>query len=166
VALFDAESAMLQIKALLKDGTKGLNAQITAINSDKAATDVANYGKAITLASVNDKAIYFLVLNYSVPSFDPLVGIMIRKKERDEMGGETIAIEVKVAVLDKADGTVDVRALRYLQALENIFMRNRYFGGLTFSRTKTLESQVAIDQQAGKSWREVGIVLEQYYPMY
>jgi hypothetical protein len=161
MANFDMEAVMLDIKNLLADLNKGVNAQITAINADKATTDAVNYSKTITLKTIDTtNAVYFLVLNYQVINFDPVIGIFIDSKERDERGAALLKVSIKIAVLDPADGTVDVRALRYIQALENIFDRTRFFGGITFSIWRQLEAQIAIDKQTGRAWREIGIQLE------
>ncbi len=162
--MYDTETILLDVKRLLLDSVKGINAQITFINSDKSASDVANYGKVITLDPVNSKALFLLNFDYSIPGFNVLAAIKIEKKDRGDMGDVNLTIGVKIAVLDKSDGTIDVRAVRYLQALENLFDRNRYFGGLRFSRMENMEASIAIDQQSGQSWREVGISLNQYYP--
>jgi len=75
-------------------------------------------------------------------------------------------IGIRCAVLNKYDNTVDVRALRYRRAVRMVFEKNRFFGGLRFSKMVGLKSSELLEPQSQKSFREVGIVLEQYFVTY
>jgi len=164
--LFDAEKVMLEVKDYLRDPVYGINAWITKNNTDNNSTDAINYNsEIITLDSIDtNEAVYFLVQNQKVINFPVFLGITVEKYEIDEMGGVNLEIGIKITVLDRADWAVDVRALRYLMCLYNVFERNRYFGGLRFSKTVLIEPKIALDTQTRKMFREVGVALKQYFP--
>ena len=42
---FDIERCLLEVKTRLYDRTEGLNAQLTAIDAEKATTDMADYNQ-------------------------------------------------------------------------------------------------------------------------
>jgi hypothetical protein len=163
---FDAEKVMLEVKDYLRDPVLGINARIIENNTDNNPTDAFNYnGYTITLDQIDiDNAVYFLVQNQKVINFPVFLGITIEKYEIDDLGGVNLAIGIKITVLDRADWAVDVRALRYLECLYNVFERRRYFGGLKFSKTVLIEPKIALDTQSRKAYREIGISLKQYFP--
>jgi len=164
--LFDAEKVMLEVRDYLKDPIYCINVWINNNNTDNNPTDPANYnGATITLDNIDlNEAVYLLVQNQKVVNFPVFLGITVEKYDIDEIGGVNLEIGIKITVLDRADWAIDVRALRYVMCLYNVFERNRYFGGLRFSKTVLIEPKIALDTQTRKMFREVGVALKQYFP--
>lgn len=160
---YDVEKVMLEIKRHI---VAQFNPKVLDLNLDKDTTDIVDYGVKIPMAQAEvDNCIWFLIPKQEILSLDPTIGITWEDEEVDDMGGITLSIGVKVLTLDKADRLTDVRALRYRQVLYHIFQKNRYFGGLRFSRLKNIQPKIIVfDTQGQQTWREVGILLKTYFP--
>lgn len=169
---FDVESCLLAIKARLYDASEGLNVQLAAIDAEKAATDVSDYGRAITLAQLAAGAVgkpgpvFLLTASQYASSYDPFVAITIEDYATDELGGVHFKAGIKITIADKADGLVDIRALRYIRALRQVFEVTRWTSGLKYQRIKQLETVGYLDTENNQSWREIGIALETAFSSY
>ena len=160
---FDIESVIQSIKVRLIDATKGLNAKIGEVNTIKQLTDESVYGFPIVLKTVEDKAFFFLIAKLMVVNMDPFVSIYIEPSGyiKDDLGAVTLKISISITLVDLQDNTVDIRALRYLQALIDIFEPTRWTDlDAYFPRLSNMEPVGYESSVDGKSWREVGIVLQ------
>ena len=164
--VFDVETCLLEIKKRLYDATYGLNAQLTAIDAEKAATDAVDYSKTITLKQLNGSAVFLLTASQYASNYDPFIAITIEDYMTDELGGVLFKTGIRLTILDTADGVADIRALRYLRALRQCFEITRWTNGLKYQRIKQLETAGYIDTADNRSWREIGISLETSFAAY
>ena len=163
---FDIERCLLEVKTRLYDRTEGLNAQLTAIDAEKATTDMADYNRTITLKQLITGGVFLLTASQNASNYDPFISITIEEYFTDELGGVAFKVGIHLTILDAADGVADIRALRYLRALRQCFEITRWTSGLKYQRIKQLETAGYIDTANNQSWREIGISLETSFAAY
>ena len=125
--LWDVEDIIDEVVAHLKDGTAGINAAITAINSQKAAKDTASGRVVMTLVRFQDikgnytlkenENLFFFMVDEAPPS-DPVMKVSIPLWDTDDMGSNIVTVNFEIIIEDTSDGTDAKRKLlRYITAL-------------------------------------------------
>jgi hypothetical protein len=163
---YDTESILFEVKTMLLDPDIGINSQIATINDEKSAIDTGNYGSIVVIPEIDDNAIYMLTVDQRMEEYDYFIGLTIESEEVDVAGGTRLKIGVNAYVLNTYDWLVDVRALRYRRALQDVFDNHRLFGGLIQSREVGLKTVDALLGQEMKPYRKVGIALDLFYQKY
>lgn len=114
MARYDLETLLADVETMLKDSTNGLNAKITAINTEK--------NDSITLAQVNSSAYLFQSYDSKVLNYDPFIFYGVDDIEGVGIGAHTseiYSISI-ILLLAKKNETVEVtRMLRYLRCLQD-----------------------------------------------
>lgn len=176
---YDIENQLVEIYDKITNVTMGLNYYINLINNDKAAADTIRYGVPIVLKSLilpdstltppERGATFLLVASQYAINYDPFVSITIDEDgyTLDEMGLATLKISIRLTIEDVADGLLDIRALRYLEALRMVIEFGRWTGDTFGSRVpyiKSIAPKGYATKKDNRSWREIGIMLETESP--
>ena len=172
---YDIENQLVEIYDKIVDPTAGLNYYIALINADKSAQDVAKYGspivlKSLVLPSTGERgATFLLVASQYAINYDPYVSITIDEGgyTLDELGTATLKISIRLTIYDIADGLVDIRALRYLEALRMLIEYGRWTGATFQSRVPFIRSIAPKGYKTitdNRAYREVGISIETESP--
>lgn len=156
---YSIEDVLLTYK---KQIIAGLNTRIAAINASMASTDVTNYGQVITLPTLDTSNIYMLVAPQQLPNATVFLSMEIPQGGYtiSALGGATLQIQLKIILLDPSDGSVDVMALRYIDALLKTFYPLQMRGdAYTVHKMENIEAESYITVLDNRSWREIGISL-------
>jgi hypothetical protein len=168
---WDNELAFIYLKKKIIDPSEGINKYITAINAEKAATDLTNYGRVLAInniilpnpttdISTNDPgAVFMLTAGQYAMNYNPFIILSL------ETGGFNITADgpstittlhpsIYINFSDPGDGSVDILAFRYVQAFKDLIEATRWQDPLI----NRINDLAVMDYTAqNKSWREVGL---------
>lgn len=136
-AKYDIEKLLFDVKNKI---VAEYNTQLTAVTTDKAKDSGAVVLNP-TLKTLQAEAIDLLSINKKSAAYDPFMIIQLVKKESPENLGENrVELAVMLSLLDPHDTTGEIRMLRYLRALEELFapLKNKKIGICTLSSTELL----------------------------
>ncbi len=137
LAKYDVEKLLFDVKALI---IANFNNKLTEIASDKAK-DSTNTVLNPALKTLDNNAIDLLSINKKNIAYDPFLIIqLVRKESPENVGQNKVEIAVMLSILDPHDYTGEIRMLRYLRALEEIFapLYNKKIGICTLSSSELL----------------------------
>jgi hypothetical protein len=176
---YDIESQLVEVYNKIIDPNTGLNYYIGLINADKAAQDTITYGAPVVLKTIvlpdptatppEIGATFLLVASQYAINYDPFVSIALDEGgyTLDDDGMATLTISIRLIILDPADGLVDFRALRYLEALRMVIEYGRWTGETLASRVpfiSAIEPKGYKTVTDNKSYREIGITMTTEVP--
>jgi hypothetical protein len=131
IAYKDIEDIIDDILDRMRDATYGLNAAITAINTQKSAVDTARSRVVMTLPkfinnsgteTLTEKENLFFFMAEEFVNCDPFLVVSIPTWTTDNMGAETVTVMFLIVMEDPSDGTDPKRKLlRYVRALKEVF---------------------------------------------
>lgn len=117
---YDVESLIDDIKLAITDATRGLNAKLTAIDSEKAD---------FVIKKLNANAIAIFEADASTLIYDPNLTILVSSDDPldNAVGGHAVDVEIWITVRDTAEkaGVIERRVFRYMRALYEIFVKDR-----------------------------------------
>lgn len=127
---YDVENAIDDIIEYLNNSTTGINAAITALNTQKSAQDTAagrvvmaltkfqyDTGGVATDGLKEGQNLNFFMLEEAC-NYDPFMLVEIQDWVSDELGADTITLNFVIVTEDVADGTDPKRKLlRYARVL-------------------------------------------------
>lgn len=176
IPYWDIEDIIDEIVTHLKDGTHGINAAVTSINSLKSAKDTAAGRVVIALDKFTDTAgnltlkenenlFFFMVEEFT--NCDPVMAITVPTWETDDMGSNNVTLNFEIIIEDKADGTDPKRKLlRYATALRAVLFD--YINVGTLSNVPKLANvaprfeQVLVDNET-RSYYSAGVSVQLIY---
>ena len=146
IAYKDIEDIIDDILDRMRDTTYGLNAAITAINTQKATVDAARSRVVMTLPkfinnagteTLTENQNLFFFMAEEIVNCDPFLVVSIPTWTTDNMGAETVTVMFLIVMEDPSDGTDPKRKLlRYVRALKEVF-RHFPLNSDLISETKT-----------------------------
>ena len=154
----DPEKIIMEMKRKI---VSDYNGYITKILADKANTDMADYGllvKTDIIDFTNTAAILMLIAPQVDVNCNPYVMLLLEDGafETDEMDAVQLTITIKIRFSMLMDGFDDVRALRYLRALRDVFKLSRWVSSFP-RRIKHVQPEEYTTIEDNRSWREIGI---------
>ena len=179
IAYRDIEDIIDDILDRMKDSTYGLNAAITAINTQKAAVDAARGRTVMIVPKFTDAAMptavetltegqnLFFFMAEEFVNCDPFMVVTIPTWTTGEMGVETVTVMFLVVMEDPSDNTDPKRKLlRYIRALKEVL---RHFpldnDIISESKTTIVEPDlISVGQgEQSTSYYSAGVKLELVY---
>ena len=137
-AKYDIEKLLFDVKAKI---VSDYNTQLTAVTADKAKDKGAIVLNPV-LKPLATEAIDILSINKKTfAAHDPFMIIqLVRKESPENLGENRVELAVMLSLLDPHDYNGEVRMLRYLRALEELFapLKNKKLGICTLSSTELL----------------------------
>ncbi len=137
LAKYDVEKLLFDVKAFI---VANFNTKLTEIAVDKAK-DSGNTVLNPALKTLNTDAIDLLSINKRNIAYDPFLIIqLVRKESPQNLGQNSVEIAIMLSMVDPHDYTGEIRMLRYLRALEEIFepLQNKKIGIATLSSSELL----------------------------
>ncbi len=154
----DPEKIIMEMKRKM---ISDYNGYITKILTDKGNTDMADYGTIVKTDIIdwsNTSSIFMLVAPQVDINCNPYVMLLLEDGafETDEQDAIQLTVTIKIRFSMLMDGFDDVRALRYLQALRNVFRLSRWISPFP-RRIKHVQPEEYTTIEDNRSWREIGI---------
>lgn len=155
--MYDIENFLVDIQTQLKHNSNGINAQLTAIATDK--------NDSITVASIDDANYFVLGLTHEALNCNPFIHIDVIDVDSQGIGPTTAVnyiVEVSVCVEDSGqDSSEWKRALRYWRALRQCFEGDQWTA--ISQRKVKVSSLIPVNLgllNSANPYRVVGITLE------
>jgi len=117
---YDVESLIDDIKTAILNPTRGLNAKLTSIDSDKGD---------FVIKKLNANAIAIFEADASTLVYDPNLTILVSSDDPldEKVGGHAVDVEIWITIRDTAEkaGKLERRIFRYMRALYEVFVLDR-----------------------------------------
>jgi hypothetical protein len=174
IAYKDIETIIDDILDRMRDTTYGLNAAITAINTQKSTVDTARSRTVITLDKFKDTTaaealtegqnLFFFMAEEFV-NCDPFMIVSIPSWGTDSLGVQTVSVLFLIVIENVEDGTDPRRKLlRYIRALNDVFKNfpidNDIISDVT---TSIVEPDFTSTSDESRSFYSAGVKLELVY---
>lgn len=161
----DPEKIIMEMKRKV---ISDYNSYITKILTDKANSDITDYGvivKTDIIDFTNTASIQMLVAPQVDINCSPYVMLLLEDGafETDEMDAVQLSVTIRIRFSMLMDGFDDIRALRYLRALREVFKLSRWISPFP-RRIKHVQPEEYSTIEDGRSWREIGIKIVTLIP--